>query len=275
MRINYPEKFYDNRPSMIFIHGLCCNSTAWQYTTAYLKDWFNCFTIDLYENINQHSSSNFTISNFTDIICEAIKSHQLSNLTICGHSFGGQLAINICNQAPELFEQAVLIAPAGVENYSHFEQLMMNQGTRSLPTRLFTKIEEYLHLSFYQYNNKYRELAINLFSTFNKLDSDSQQKIFSTQLSEVLSANVNYKNKFNKPVLVIFGTMDSLVPNIVLHPYLTSRMMAAHAARLFTHASYKLINDAGHFPMLEQPEEVNQLIKKFAYTGTVTQPSQL
>ncbi|MBK8846726.1 MAG: alpha/beta hydrolase [Bacteroidetes bacterium] len=275
MRINYPEKFYDNRPSMIFIHGLCCNQTAWQYSIAYLKDWFNCITIDLYESIGEPNHSNFEVANLTTLICEAIKSHQLSNLTICGHSFGGQLAINICNEAPELFEQAVLIAPAGIENYSHFEQLMINQGARNLPTKLFTKIEEYLHLSFYHYDKHYRDLAISLFSSFNKLDSESQKKFFSTQLSEVLAANVNFKNKFNKPVLVIFGNMDSLVPNIVLHPYLTSRMMAAHTARLFTHASYRLINDAGHFPMLEQPEDVNQLIKKFAYTGTVTQPSQL
>lgn len=66
------------------------------------------------------------------------------------------------------------------------------------------------------------------------------------------------------PMLVLFGAQDKLIPNRYLHPALTTAAVADSArTALPARAELRLINDAGHLLMLEQPAVFTDALRSF------------
>ena len=65
------------------------------------------------------------------------------------------------------------------------------------------------------------------------------------------------------PTLVVYGKDDALIPNKILHPYLTTAAVAEAGASLISDAELYLVAEAGHFVQWEQTEKVNTLLRSF------------
>ncbi len=66
------------------------------------------------------------------------------------------------------------------------------------------------------------------------------------------------------PMPVLFGAQDKLIPNRYLHPALTTAAVADSArAALPEDATVRLVDDAGHLLMLEQPAAFTDALRSF------------
>ena len=110
-----------NGNDVLFLHGWGCNSSIFCAFQSRLKE-FNTIAVDLYgfgnTNLPTEAKDGWSSVDYADKIAVFIKSQNLKNLTVVGHSFGGRIAIVLCAKYPELVSRLVLISSAGLKRFS-------------------------------------------------------------------------------------------------------------------------------------------------------------
>jgi len=275
LKLNKPDNFRSNKPSILFIHGFASNHHVFDTNIAVLTKNFNCFTLDLFAGI--HSSAtmpNVHVEHFALQIVEELKKLQLASLTICGHSYGGQIAIHAAAHSPGLIEQLILIAPSGIETFNQFEQMMAQPFIPWAARQISGNAEDFLRFAFRNYSKDAHAFVSKISADYISQTGKHIQSVTTKVFAEIISApTFSLLQKITKPALIIFGEVDQIIPNMMAHPFLSTRIIAANAAKQLPCGSFKLIPHSGHFVMWEQGALVNELIYKFAYTSTVIQPS--
>jgi pimeloyl-ACP methyl ester carboxylesterase len=66
-----------------------------------------------------------------------------------------------------------------------------------------------------------------------------------------------------QPTLVVFGKQDALIPNLYLHPALTTEGVANAGFGRLPNSTLKLIDEAGHFVHFEKSDEFNRAVLEF------------
>lgn len=277
MKLHHPENFRSSKPSILFIHGFASSHVVFDKNKEGLRKNFNCFAIDLFAGIGAHNvTPDVNVDSFADEIISQLTKLKLPSLTLCGHSYGAQVAINIAYKAAGLLEQLVLIAPSGFETFNQFEQLIAQPFLPWSSNRLHNGEIEFLRPAFYNFEQEEQKLAAFILDNFRHETGKHFMTVSTKVMMDILSApTFNMLPHIHKPALVIFGDSDRLIPNLMLHPFLTTSSVAASGARALPFGSYRMIARSGHFVMWEHAEAVNELIYKFAYTSTVIQPSLL
>jgi pimeloyl-ACP methyl ester carboxylesterase len=90
------------------------------------------------------------------------------------------------------------------------------------------------------------------------------------QLVEMLLENPVYEelSLLQMSVLVVYGENDRLIPNKLLHPFLTTKGIASDGAAQIKDSTLMTISKAGHMLQREKPQEFTLSIEQFL--GRVT-----
>ncbi len=97
----------DGLPAVVFIHGFLQQSRTWDLTCLALRDRFRCFSLDLRghgESGKPRDPDYATEHYLADLerMCDYLyETLQLSSLTLCGLSLGGQLSYLYASRHPE------------------------------------------------------------------------------------------------------------------------------------------------------------------------------
>ncbi len=135
IKINYVDKGV-GKP-ILMIHGLGGNASHWKKTIESLSATNRCIAIDLpgYGGTASMNSleSKEVLAFYAKAATQLIKSLQLKNVTVMGHSMGGQVAMILALQEPILISKLILVAPAGLETFTDNEAaLLVKYATPSL-----------------------------------------------------------------------------------------------------------------------------------------------
>ncbi|MBU2938998.1 alpha/beta hydrolase [Lacinutrix sp. C3R15] len=253
--------------TMLFVHGLSSNSDAWSKNIHALKDQYTCVALDL-PGFGKSSKPDvaYTPSYFAEILHKFICKLKLDNVVLVGHSMGGQASIKLATIYKEDIKQLILVAPAGLEQFSEVNANVLKGFFTPEMVKNTTdeQIEKNYALNFY----KLPEEA-------SKMIADRKQIKLATDFDAHCHAIVNsISGMLNDPVyddlaqithktLVVFGTKDMLIPNRYLNPNLTTKQVGAIASEKIKEVQVAFVEDAGHFVQFEKPTEVNLLIEKF------------
>ncbi len=254
---------------LIFVHGLSSNANAWYRNIESLKNDFTCIAIDLpgygrsFKNTDE-----FTATYFATILKEFAEKMKLKKFTLVGHSMGGQASIKYAAAYPENLEKLILIAPAGIEQFTEFEgnamKMVMNKNTIMSTTE--EQIDRNYLLNFYKMPQEAAHMIQDRKNIMKSSDFEQHAIAISKSVSGMLDDKVNDDlAKINTPTLILFAKNDLLIPNKYLHPLLTIDALAKTAQESITKSILVMINDAGHFLQFEKPTEVNNEIKKFMF----------
>ncbi len=261
------QKEGKGKPVLLFIHGLSSNSDAWYRNIEELKKDFNCITLDLpgfgksYKNADE-----FTASYFAEILKEFIEKLKLKKITLVGHSMGGQASIRFASKYPEQLDKLILIAPAGIEEFTDFEgnamKMVMNPKTIMATTD--EQIDRNYLLNFYKMPKEADQMILDRKKIVKSSDFEAHaiaiQKSVTGMLDDQVIADLA---KIKTPTLIIFGKNDMLIPNKYLHPLLTIDALSKTAQESIKNSKLVMIDEAGHFLQFEKPAEVNAEIKEF------------
>jgi len=81
-------------PSLILIHGWCCDGTYWRKTTPSLSADHQVYVIDLAgHGKSGMNRTNWTIPNYAEDVKALVDQEKLSEVTLVGHSMGGDVAL--------------------------------------------------------------------------------------------------------------------------------------------------------------------------------------
>jgi proline iminopeptidase len=184
---------------------------------------------------------------------------------VVGHSFGGNVALEYALRYPQNISQLVLINTGGDQwwvNQNAPELLRKrgySAGTVEAARRFYNGqitpgefLRVYLKFnSAYYYQNSYLILLKGLTSG-HMMKTRPEALIYGYNMLQGWTV-MDYLSEIQMPTLILAGRYDFLFP--------TEHQVALAAG--IPNARLEIIENAGHAPHLEQPKEVQRLIKEF------------
>ena len=255
--------------AILFIHGLGGNISHWIKTIHQLSSNYRCIAVDLpgygYSASFRLSDSD-RLGGYANVIWSFAKKLKLKNITIAGHSMGGQIAVITALAHSELVKNLVLVDPAGLETFTETEAMLLSKF--STPAFFKSQDEAAIRKSF---KNNFSEQPADVESLIQfrlKLrycsHFDDYTKTISAGVTGMLSHPVkNYLSSLKQNVLLLFGEDDHLIPNLLLHPTMKLADVVKISTDNIKHLSVVTIPKAGHMLPFERPVETSSAIKKY------------
>jgi pimeloyl-ACP methyl ester carboxylesterase len=220
---------------LVLIHGFGVSGYIWQLMLPYLAQQHQVFIVDL----PGYGKSTFTppwrLREMAPLLITWLQELNLSPVALVGQSMGGAIALHISASAPELVERIVLISAAGIPLNAQLSHLALRsirsffqQGNGSYPSGLIQDVLRPRPLLFWQ---------------------TAQEMVHSDFRAEIAAVKI--------PALIIWGKQDVLLP--------VSLGQALHAA--LPHATFIILPDSGHRPMLAHPELLSTMVLDFLAEG--------
>lgn len=221
--------------TLLFLHGAGCTGDVFD---AQLEHFRGSHAPNLPGHCCAGSAQ--SIAQFADAVERYAGEHGLCDVTVCGHSMGAAIALELLLRSPVWLAAGILVgggarmrvAPAFLEGLREdFEATSRRIAgyffAEPSPERVEAAVERMRAVGQAQTLMDFE--ACNAFDTTERLPS------------------------VRRPVLAITGAADQLTPAKFVH-VLTDRIPGAQA---------RIVERAGHFVMAEQPAETNAAIGAF------------
>ena len=254
--------------TLLFVHGLGSNLQAWQKNIEYLKKDYRCIAIDL-PGYGKSSKGDypFTVPFFAESVKSVIEQLKLKNVTLVGHSMGGQTVIQAALSYPKFIHRMVLIAPAGFEQFSEKEKGWLQTVFTADVVRAASEeqIKKNFNLNF---NAMPQDAEFMIEDRLQMRNHEAEYTHYCNMIPQcvkgMLEAPVfDRLNKVETQTLVVYGKNDQLIPNKILHATLTTEQVAQDGHDQLPNSTLKLIDEGGHFVQWEQADAVNKAIVEF------------
>ena len=264
IEIAYIEEGKKDAPVILFIHGMGGAVPSWRKNISFLRQHYRCIAIDLPGH--GHSSKDeypYTMNFYSDVVLSFIHRLGLSDVTLMGHSMGGQIAVVTALKQPETIAKLILVSPAGFEPYTPLEkQILINmQAGVSVGAQAFTMHKYNYLLGFCNDQEAAGDLLKRL--PFYKDDAHVFGKMMLRSVESMLLESVNERlDKLKAPCLVLLGSEDKVSP----YPYLRQEEyfeVVKREARKIPRSKTFVFAPGGHFIHYQNSKKYNAIVQEF------------
>ena len=185
------------------------------------------------------------IDSFIEFTKEFIKSQNIKELDLIGHSNGGRIIIKLMSQKLDFkVGKIILMGSAGIVHKKTFKQKLRVKifkiGKKIASSKLMKKI--------------YPEMLENLQSRFGSADYRNASPVMKQTMVKVINEDVReYLPNIKVPTLLIFGEFDTATP------VADAKIME----KMIPDAGLIVVKGCTHYAFLENPGYVNLIIKNF------------
>ncbi|WP_338732730.1 alpha/beta fold hydrolase [Mangrovimonas cancribranchiae] len=253
--------------TLLFVHGLSSNADAWSKNIKHLKKRYTCVALDL-PGYGKSAKPNvaYTPTYFSKIIVAFIKQLDLKNVILVGHSMGGQASIKVAINKPDIIDKLILVAPAGIEEFSkeHGKFMKATFTPEFVAGTTNEQIKNNYALNFYKQPKEVDKMIADRIAIKKASDFDAHCRAISKSIAGMLDDPVvNDLGQISLKTLVLYGENDMLIPNRYFHPELNVVKIGETAKEKITHSTLVFVEESGHFLQFEQADSVNNLIEDF------------
>ncbi len=252
--------------TIIFIHGLGSYLPAWDKNIPELSKNYRCIAIDLpgygKSSKNPHSG---LMSFYADVVIEFVNKMGLKQVTLAGHSMGGQISMVAALQHPEIVQKLILVDPAGFEEFhpgqkQWFKDVMSMNLVKLTP---YEAIETNLATNFYNLPKDAHFMIKDRAAMRTASDFDYYCLAVSVSVAGMVDEPVLGKlEKISQPTLIFFGENDNLIPNRYLNPGRTVDIAKSGASKI-KNSKLVMVPKCGHFMMFEKADVFNNEVVNF------------
>lgn len=259
--------------TILFIHGLGSYSAAWKKNIERISADFRCIAIDLPGyGLSPYSENCNTLPEYAKVVQQFISTLKLKNVTIAGHSMGGQIAVMSVLENPNIFNKLVLLAPAGFEKFSEkdkkwFESIITKEAVKNTsPERTRFNFQ----VNFVNFPSDAQFMLDDRLKLSENPDFDNYCSLIPSCVLSMLDNPVfDSLSVMSIETLIIFGAEDKLIPNKFLHSNLSVQNIAESGSEQFKKGKLVIIPESGHFVQWEGYKIVNEQIKSFVKVKSV------
>lgn len=235
--INYYESdISSGTQSVVFLHGWRSEGKVWFNVMQHLD--MPSYALDL-PGFGQSPLKGiaYTVNDYVKVVNDFIKKLDLKNVFLIGHSFGGRIAMKLAASDSNI-ARLVLVDAAGFRNQS-----------------LSTKVKKFIAsivkpLFKLPGLNSLRPKIYKLIGAEDYLATPQLQQTFVNVINEDLTP---YLTSISQPTLLIWGKNDKDTPVDFARTMNTN----------ITGSQLRVIEHAGHFSFLDQPQQFIDLLKQF------------
>lgn len=234
---------------ILLLHGLGSSVLDWQAQIEYLSQFYLVYAIDLRgHGLSDKLKTPITMADFATDVANFICTMNMEPCPVIGISMGGMVTFQLMAQHPELVSAAIIINSAP---YFPVDSLKIR-------LRIFSRL---ILLRFFGMKLLSRMVANNLFpAAQQQLRRVALQRIAANDKASYLRAlkavigwsALSEVKQLNTRVLVISGDRD----------YTPVSHKQKYVSQL-RNAQLEVIKDSGHASPIDQPEQVNQLLRSF------------
>lgn len=245
-------KFRFGNPTLIFFHGLCGNKSHFDKSFSYLKK-FGVLTFDLIGfGMNQKKIiiRKSIIKQQAEYVKKTIFNLKSNELVLVFHSLSTVLIPFILknNTIKKKISKLILIEGDIVKEQLNWVNLLssMNEKKFNIYIKNFKKNSKMVMLSQLNNQKNYKDTYSYSFKNFNEI----LLKKFSRECIKIIHKNkvhLYLKNLKMKKLLIISKKNKNLYNK--------------KTQNLFD--QIKFINNSGHYPMIDNPSQTYNIIKKF------------
>jgi pimeloyl-ACP methyl ester carboxylesterase len=269
--LSAPEIAYVDQGSgprtLILIHGLAANAGFWRYNIPELARHHRVIAVDLpgFGRSEKDGRFPYTLSFYTHTISRLIDELGLEDVTLVGHSMGGQISMLLALQRPDQVRRLALVAPAGFEEFDRGEgEWLRNAFTiRSIRQVPEDGIRRNLSLNFYDWSDAWEWMVEERARLAKAPDFDQFAYAVVRSVGAMLDEPTTpHLGRIRQPTLIVYGRFDHLIPNPYLHPGRARDVFRA-GAEAIPDARLVEIDGAGHMVIIEAADQVNRAILEF------------
>jgi pimeloyl-ACP methyl ester carboxylesterase len=120
-RIAYLEAGPVDGPVVILLHGLASDADTWDKAVGPLAArGVHVYAVDLLgHGCSDKPAGTYLLSDFADSVQTFMDALHLTSATLCGHSFGGAIAMYFGSRHPDRVERIVLVSAGGLGREVH------------------------------------------------------------------------------------------------------------------------------------------------------------
>lgn len=255
LKIAY-QKVGNGPEALILIHGFMGNSTNFEYLFDLLGKDLTLIAIDLpgfglsEKKVKQKLSRRY----MAQVVAQLADRLKLDHYHVLGHSMGSEVALWLALDEPNKVKSLILLD----------SPLCLSQRN-SVSNNIFTKVG--LRIVFMNYNFQkkiFKDMLVNKENFDEKYFLKNYYLVYQTPLDIVFNLAENQDTselkeqlgKLSVPTLTIWGENDEVTP-----------LNSAECLLKNVQGKLVVIPNAGHLPMIDQPQSVSEIIKDFIFSS--------
>jgi pimeloyl-ACP methyl ester carboxylesterase len=247
-------------PAVVLIHGMLNSSSHWQSVALNLARDHTVLAPDLIGHgdsaaLGAHAAS----------IRDLMAAIGIDRASIVGHSLGGGVAMQFFYQFPQRVERLALVSSGGLGH--EVSPMLRTAALPGFSTLLSATIRPRLLRALAGAGVSLRERRVGagvylqaIARALRPLENAEARQAFLQTLRSVIDARGQRVSATDRlylletmPTLIVWGERDNTIP--LEHGRL--------AHETIPHSVFETIPDAAHFPHLEDPERLSQLLRSF------------
>mgnify|MGYP003439216070 FL=1 len=245
--IHYYEGGPADAPTLLLIHGFGADKDNWLRFSRPLTANYHVIALDLpgFGQSSKIANAPYDLNAQVARLEAVVRQLGLKQVNVVGNSMGGQLAAMFAARYPEQVRSVALFANAGITSPNKSElQSIIERGEPN--PLIVTNAEDFERLMAFVFVKQPSMPAPlkQLFAERAIASHDFNQKVFEQLMTPLLALEPEL-GKIQAPTLLLWGDQDRLldVSSIeVMKP-------------LLKQSSAVVMQDCGHVPMVERPEE--------------------
>ena len=184
-----------------------------------------------------------SVSGLVDHVISFVEHKGYERVNVLGNSLGGHISLLYALAKPEKIKSVILTGSSG---------LFENSLGSTFPKRgNYQFIKEKTEAIFYNPDVATKELVDEVFSIVN--DRNKAIRVIATAKSAVRHNLSDKLSQIKAPTLLIWGKEDNVTPAFVGKKF----------NELIDDSQLFFVEKCGHAPMMEKPEEFNDLLENF------------
>jgi pimeloyl-ACP methyl ester carboxylesterase len=230
---------------VIILPGWSATSNVYNMLSVQLSEKYCVYSLDLAGfGITPEPPQPWSLDDYCDFVIAFVEALGLKSVTLIGHSFGGRIIIKLCNrELPFEIKKIALIDSAGIKNKLSGEQTAKQKKYKKLK-KLFGK-KPFTTLFPNAIEKLQKKYGSADYANATPLMRQTMVKAISEDLTPILS-NVSVDT------LLVWGKNDTATPY----------SDAVTMNNAIKNSKLEVIENAGHFPFIDQPFEFRNIIAK-------------
>ena len=250
MKLHY--QISGDGPPLIILHGLFGTLENWGSQVTALSQHYQVISVDLRNHGRSPHSQTMNYTLMAADVIELMDHLRVSGSAIIGHSMGGKVAMQVALNYPQRVTQLIVVDIAPVSYSAHHEEIFKGLFSIELAS-LSSRTAADTQLKAYTADPGIR--AFLLKNLYRK-----QDKAFAWRFNlQVLRQS--YQHLSLAPSGTIFDGATLFIKG-KNSDYILPQHQGPITA-LFSKATFKMIEGAGHWPHAEKPKVFSSIIIKF------------
>ncbi len=245
INVNYIEE--GEGDVVLMLHGWASNASLFNSQINLLKSKYRVIAL----NLPGHGGSDepsypFCVDDFARFVIDFLKEMKITKLTLLGHSVGGRVIIKMLSykDLPLEIDRVVLVDSAGIKPVRSGKVTMKSRIYKALRMIFGNKLVQTIFPSGINYIKT--KFGSEDYRNATPMMRDTLVKIVNEDLTNILECN-------DKDTLLIWGKNDTSTP-VADGKFMESKMKKS---------ALVVIDNAGHFPFLEQQFLFNKIIASY------------